>query len=107
MKEKIKGIIRITQNGLCNLFYEPNEVVKNLDPQIISGFFYALSKFTNDYIGEDIKEIRTDNIKILFKNSDDNIIVYFVDRDFEDCSYLDKKLLNEKPFNLAKVIITS
>ena len=102
---KVLGMMRITENGLCSHCDEFNEAKKKYDPQIISGFFYALSKFSKDFLGEDITEIKSQKYKILFKKQGNDLLIYMVDEEFNDYSILQSK--NSASSNLILAGITS
>ena len=99
----ILGMLRITENGLCDISKELDINKKKFDPQIIAGFFYALDKFIKDYLGEDIYEIRTQNFKILFKKLDNEILVHIVDIKFDTKQGLGVLSQNNVQYLFAKI----
>jgi len=99
---RVLGIFKITENGLCSYFEEFKEAKKNYDPQLIAGFLYTLSNFTSDFIGEDIEEIDTKDYRILFKKYNKECLVYIVDKDFIDYSILKPECIED----LNQIIIT-
>ncbi|MHA1310551.1 MAG: hypothetical protein ACTSWR_04725 [Candidatus Helarchaeota archaeon] len=101
---KIFGLLKISSNGLCNFYKKLDHSNKNFDPQIISGFFYAVDKFIQDFIGENIVEIKTLNYKIIFKKFNDEINVYFVNNDFTDYSQLNNKIFDSPNYLLSNII---
>ncbi|MBD3227386.1 MAG: hypothetical protein GF329_04285 [Candidatus Lokiarchaeota archaeon] len=97
----IFGKFKIRKGGLCLKYYEYEHLKNGLDPQLISGFSSALISFTKNLFGEDLRELITDNYKILFKNDSKFLNVYIVENSFkdydilnQDIHYDDKDILN-------------
>ena len=83
------GVLKIDQRGLCTHFCEFEQAKNKLDPQLIAGFFYAMSNFTSDFFGEGLQQLQTNNFKILFKKDNDSLNVYIVDNEFNDYNMLE------------------
>lgn len=58
--------VKITEGGLCSQKTEYPPIKKELDEQLVAGFFYALNTFLNEYLGEKPSKLITDNYKIQF-----------------------------------------
>jgi len=79
MNKNILGIIKISENGLCNEYIEFVNMNNSFDPQLIAGFFYAINKFIKDFTGEKLTEIKTSNYKLIFKYNNKILVVYIID----------------------------
>ena len=100
---KILGMLKIAENGLCKCYKVFNNIEKKIDPQLISGFLYALSKFTSDFLGEDIKELKTMNYKLLFQKVNEEILVYIVNEDLMDYSILKTGINNTFNYVIVEI----
>lgn len=88
----VLGIFKIGKGGLCFQYCEFEQAKKKLDPQLISGFFSALNIFTLNLFGEEIKAVKTDNYKILFKKDSEFLNVYVVENSFKDYDALNQDI---------------
>lgn len=96
----VLGIFKIDERGLCSQYCEFAEAKKQFDPQLIAGFFYAMSNFTGDYFGEGVHTLKTDNYKILFQKDSESLNVYIVENSFKDYEMLNSEIPYEYKYIL-------
>ena len=102
MNNKILGMLKIAENGLCSDSTEFNLGRKKFDDQIVAGFFYALNRFTSDFLGEHPLELKTANFKIIFHPKNEKLYVYIVNEDFKE----DTLILETKRNELLEYFVT-
>jgi len=86
-------VLKIDKRGLCSFYSEFENARKKYEPQLIAGFFYAMSTFADDYFGEGLREIQTNNYKVVFQKDDGFLNVYIVENQFNDYELLKPDVL--------------
>ena len=102
---KILGILKIDKRGMASQYTGFENAKKDYDPQLIAGFFYAVSNFTGDFLGEGLQQLQTNNYKLIFQKDNEDINVYIVENGFDNYDILKIDSFKEYSYVLNEISV--